>query len=53
VGDELFDGEQSVGIVVNVSGSDVLAVTPADIHDNVLSLNDAEARPAPLPWQSN
>ena len=53
IGDELFDGEQSVGIVVNASGSDVLAVTPADIHDKVLSLNDAEARPALLPWHSN
>jgi folate-binding protein YgfZ len=53
VGDELFDGDQAVGIVVNTSGADVLAVTPADIHDKVLSLNDAEARPVTLPWHSN
>lgn len=52
VGDELFDGDQSVGIVVNISGSDVLAVSPAELHDKVLSLNDAPARPASLPWHT-
>ena len=52
VGDELFDGDQAVGVVVNTSGSDVLAVSPADLHDKVLSLNDVPARPASLPWHT-
>ena len=50
VGDELFDGETAVGVVVNAAGGEVLAVTPAAIHDKVLLLNGADARPGELPW---
>jgi len=49
-GDELFDGESPVGLVVNASGHDVLAVAPAETHAKVLSLNGRAARPAALPW---
>jgi folate-binding protein YgfZ len=49
-GDELLDSERAVGVVVNVAGSEVLAVTPADIHDKVLSVNGADARPSELTW---
>jgi tRNA-modifying protein YgfZ len=52
VGDELLDGESAVGAVVNTSGGDVLAVTPADLHDKTLELNGVDARPAALPWHS-
>jgi len=51
VGDELYDGDKSVGLVVNTSANDVLAVAPSDVHNKVLTLNKADARPAPLPWQ--
>ncbi len=50
VGDELFDGELAVGVVVNAAGGEVLAVTPADIHDKVLLLKGADARPGLLAW---
>jgi tRNA-modifying protein YgfZ len=52
VGDELLEGDRAVGTVVNTSGNDVLAVTPADLHDKTLELNGADARPAALPWHS-
>lgn len=50
-GDELFDDESAVGIVVNASGHDVLAVVPTDVHTKELSLNGKAARSAALPWQ--
>ena len=52
VGDELYDGDKAVGLVVNTSANDLLAVTPTNVHDKVLTLNKADARPAPLPWQN-
>ena len=50
-GDELFDNDSPVGVVVNASGHDVLAVVPVDAHAKVLSLNGKAARPVALPWQ--
>jgi folate-binding protein YgfZ len=50
-GDELFDDDSPVGVVVNASGHDVLAVVPVDAHAKVLSLNGRAARPVALPWQ--
>ncbi len=50
VGDELFDGERAVGIVVNAAGGEVMAVTPAEIHDKVLMLKGADAKPGVLAW---
>jgi tRNA-modifying protein YgfZ len=52
VGDELLDGERAVGTVVNTSGADVLAVTPADLHAKTLELNGVDAHPAALPWHN-
>jgi len=50
-GDDLFDDDKPVGVVVNASGHDVLAVVPVDAHAKVLSLNGKAARPVALPWQ--
>ena len=50
-GNELFDDDSPVGVVVNASGHDVLAVVPVDAHVKVLSLNGKAARPVALPWQ--
>ena len=50
-GDKLSDGERDVGDVVNVSGKDLLAVTPVATHEQPLTINDATATPAPLPYQ--
>ena len=49
-GDELFDGDVAVGTVGNASGQDILAVTPTDTHDKMLTINGAAAKPATLPW---
>ena len=47
IGDKLSDGERDIGTVVNVSGSDLLAVTPVAVHDRPLTINGATAKPAP------
>ena len=47
-GDKLSDGEKDVGEVVNVIGSDLLAVTPVDMHDTTLLANGVEVTPAPV-----
>ena len=50
VGDGLIDGDRSVGKVVNVSGQDVLAVTPVELHQKALLLGGEAAEPAGLPY---
>ena len=46
IGDKLSDGERDVGDVVNVSGGDLLAVTPVALHEQPLTINGAMATPA-------
>jgi len=49
-GDKLSDGERDVGEVLNVVGSDLLAVTPVDIHNRTLVSDGVEVTPANLPY---
>jgi len=51
VGDSLVDGERQVGKVVNVSGEDLLAVTPVTMHGKALLLGGEVAEPVGLPYQ--
>ena len=44
-GDRLSDGDKDVGQVVNVIGTDLLAVTSVDAQDNALSANGVEVTP--------
>lgn len=48
IGDKLSDGERDVGTVVNVSGTDLLAVTPVETHEKTLIIKGAKAHPAPV-----
>jgi folate-binding protein YgfZ len=50
VGDGLMDGDRSVGKVVNVSGEDLLAVTPVAVHEKALVLGGEVAEPVGLPY---
>ena len=45
VGDKLSDGERNVGEVVNVSGRQLLAVTPVEMHEQALSADGRIATP--------
>jgi folate-binding protein YgfZ len=45
IGDKLSDGERDVGTVVNVAGTELLAVTPVAMHEQPLSINGATATP--------
>lgn len=49
-GDQLLDDGRAVGAVVNASGHDVLAVTPADLHTKTLTLAGGAATPASLAY---
>lgn len=51
VGDGLMDEDRQVGKVVNVSGEDLLAVTPVAMHDKALMLGGAVAEPLGLPYR--
>ena len=48
IGDKLSDGERDVGTVVNVSGTDLLAVTPVATHESPLFINGVMAQPVPV-----
>jgi folate-binding protein YgfZ len=48
IGDKLADDGRDVGTVVNVSGEDLLAVTPVAVHELPLTINGALATPVPL-----
>jgi len=52
IGDKLADNGRDVGTVVNVSGSELLAVTPVATHERPLSLNDGVATPLSLRFQT-
>ncbi len=52
IGDKLADAGRNVGNVVNVSGKDLLAVTPVATHQQPLTINGAIATPVPLPYLS-
>ena len=45
IGDKVSDGERDVGNVVNVSGENLLAVTPVAMHEQPLTINGATATP--------
>jgi folate-binding protein YgfZ len=51
VGDKLSDGERNVGEVVNVAGRDLLAVTPVELHEQVLMIGETSAIPQGLPYE--
>ena len=45
IGDKLSDGERDVGTLVNVAGSDLLAVTPVAMHTQPLTIKGETANP--------
>jgi len=47
-GDKLSDGEKDVGEVINVIGSELLAVTSVDVRDKTLFANGVELTPVPV-----
>ncbi len=47
-GASLSDGDKNVGVVINVVGNDLLAVTPVDIHDKSIFANGVEVTPVPV-----
>ncbi len=49
-GDKLSDGDREVGEIINVSGNDLLAVTPVDRHDRDLFVNGVAVTPVALPY---
>lgn len=49
-GDKLSDGEKDAGRVLNVSGEDLLAVTPVEIHDKELFVNSVAVTPVAMPY---
>jgi folate-binding protein YgfZ len=50
IGDSLSDRDGNVGKVVNVSTEEILAVTPVEKHEIVLTLGNGTATPLPLPY---
>jgi folate-binding protein YgfZ len=50
VGDKLSDGEKDAGRVINVSGEDLLAVTPVEMHDKELFINGVAVTPVAMPY---
>ena len=48
IGDKLSDGERDVGTVVNVSGTELLAVTPVATHEKTLIVRGEKAQPVPV-----
>jgi len=49
-GMRLSDGESDVGVVVNVAGRRLLAVTPVELHDRPLGANGIVITPIGLPY---
>jgi folate-binding protein YgfZ len=49
-GDKISDGQRNVGEVINVSGNNLLAVTPVELHDKALLITGVKVIPAPLPY---
>ena len=50
VGTKLSDGERNVGEIVNISGRDLLAVTPVYMHDQLLTSDGITVTPQSLPY---
>ncbi len=50
VGDKLTDGEKDAGRVINVSGEDLLAVTPVNMRDKELFVNGVAVTPVAMPY---
>ena len=51
VGATVSDGDRSAGEVVNVAGTELLAVTPVDRHAEPLRVGDIVIRPQGLPYR--
>ena len=51
VGDKLSDGDKDAGRVINVSGEDLLAVTPVEMHDKELFVDGVEVTPVAMPYE--
>lgn len=49
-GDKVSDGERDVGEVLNVAGTDLLAVVPIDKADSPLTVNGIKLTHIPLPY---
>ena len=50
VGDKLADGDKDAGRVINVSGEDLLAVTPVEMHDKELFVGGVAVTPVAMPY---
>ena len=50
VGDKVADDSRDIGEVLNVSGTDLLAVVPIDKADTALTVNGVELTHVPLPY---
>jgi folate-binding protein YgfZ len=50
VGDKLSVADTSAGEIISVCGRDLLAVTPVDLQDRILSAGNASLTPMPLPY---
>lgn len=50
VGDKVSDGSRDIGEVLNVSGTDLLAVVPVDKADDALTVNGVKLTHHPLPY---
>jgi folate-binding protein YgfZ len=49
-GDKVSDGHRDIGEVLNVAGTDLLAVVPVDTADSALSVNGVRLSNIPLPY---
>lgn len=52
-GEKLSYGERHVGEVINVSGEDLLAVTPVEIHDEELFAGGVLVTPTAMPYATS
>jgi folate-binding protein YgfZ len=50
VGDKVNDGERDIGEVINVAGTELLAVIPVDKADDALTVNSVKLTQVPLPY---
>jgi hypothetical protein len=50
IGETLRDGAVEIGIIVNVSGNDLLAVAPVTAADRPLQIRGVKTIPQPLPY---
>ena len=50
VGDKISDGNRDIGEVLNVAGTELLAVVPVDKADDALTVNGVKLSHLPLPY---